>query len=152
MLSSCYNSAFRGMLTLHSHRPVLTESLHIPMLCLSGKSYPTQSSVELSNDAQGQTSTRLSVWPAFHNGVAAGLCLDQRAVIDTAWILYNKVGAWHYWTAVDVTVWWGTGAAEVSTDPEHCYITSSVTETALLAKYNFNTPCSCIQLHFILIL
>lgn len=90
------------MLTLHSHKPVLTESVHIPILCLSGKSYPTQSSVELSNEPQGQTTTRLSVWPAFHNGVAAGLCLDKHAEVDTAWILYNKVLIYLYCTCMSV--------------------------------------------------
>lgn len=78
------------MLTLRSHHPVLTESLHIPVLCLSGRSYPTQTSVELSTDAQA---TKLSVWPAFHNGVAAGLCIDKDVEVDTSWILYNKVTA-----------------------------------------------------------
>lgn len=86
---------FRGMLTLCSHKPVLTESLHIPVLCLSGKSYPTQSSVELSSDSQTQTATKLSVWPAFHNGVAAGLCLDRKAEVDTTWILFNRVSYIH---------------------------------------------------------
>ncbi|XP_067942249.1 anaphase-promoting complex subunit 1-like [Watersipora subatra] len=80
----------RGMLTLHCHKPALTETLHIPILCMSGKSYPTQSSVELSNDAHNQAANRLTVWPSFHNGAAAGLGLDKDAEVDTAWILYNK--------------------------------------------------------------
>jgi len=79
------------MMSLKSHKLVLTESLHIPVLCLSGKSYPTQSSVELSNDTQSHSASRLSIWPAFHNGVAAGLCVDDTAEVDTAWILFNKV-------------------------------------------------------------
>lgn len=82
----------RGMLTLHCHQLLPTELLPIPPLCLSGKAWPVLSSIELPNDSTSPNSAqKLSVWPAFHNGAAAGLSLQNCEHIDSSWILYNKV-------------------------------------------------------------
>lgn len=35
----------------------------------------------------------LTLWPEFHNGVAAGLRLHPHANISRSWILYNKASA-----------------------------------------------------------
>ncbi|GJQ69220.1 putative complex, subunit [Trypoxylus dichotomus] len=78
----------RGMFTLRTASPVITEPLAIPLLCLSGKAPPRGTTVELNHiDVPGA----MSVWPQFHNGVANGLRVTTDAHnIDSTWITFNK--------------------------------------------------------------
>lgn len=78
----------RGMLTLRTSTPAATESMSIPKLCLTGKEKEKGATIELQ---QIELPQNMSLWPLFHNGVAAGLQLtpDSRDV-DSTWIVYNK--------------------------------------------------------------
>lgn len=78
----------RGMFTLRTCTPASTESLAIPKLCLSGKDKLKGATIDLQ---QIEVPQNMSLWPTFHNGVAAGLQLtpDCRDV-DSTWIVYNK--------------------------------------------------------------
>ncbi|XP_017782212.1 PREDICTED: anaphase-promoting complex subunit 1 [Nicrophorus vespilloides] len=78
----------RGMFTLRTATPVITEPLPIPHLCLTGKAPPRGSSVELTHI---DTPANMNLWPLFHNGVANGLRIDPDAMnIDSTWIIFNK--------------------------------------------------------------
>ncbi|XP_031572163.1 anaphase-promoting complex subunit 1-like [Actinia tenebrosa] len=78
----------RGMFTLATSRPVLTETLPIPSLDLSGRLPPRNTTVGLDHV---DTPADMKVWPQFHNGVAAGLRIAPGiSQIDSAWIVYNK--------------------------------------------------------------
>ncbi|KAH9489237.1 Anaphase-promoting complex subunit 1 [Bulinus truncatus] len=77
----------RGILTLHTCQPLLTETLPIPKLCLTGKSPPRNTTVDFTRI---EVPTNMSVWPQFHNGVAAGLRIADSTQVESAWIIYNK--------------------------------------------------------------
>uniref|UniRef100_T1J8K9 Uncharacterized protein n=1 Tax=Strigamia maritima TaxID=126957 RepID=T1J8K9_STRMM len=78
----------RGMFTLHTSRPVVTETLPIPKLCLTGRAPPKNTTVDLSHI---DPPPNMNTWPLFHNGVAAGLRISPYATqIDSTWIVYNK--------------------------------------------------------------
>ncbi|XP_032663807.1 anaphase-promoting complex subunit 1 isoform X2 [Odontomachus brunneus] len=78
----------RGMFTLRTSSPIITEQLPIPRLCLNGKAPPRGTTVEL---AHIDIPPNINLWPLFHNGVAAGLCIHPDAVnIDSTWIVYHK--------------------------------------------------------------
>lgn len=69
-------------------RPVLTETLPIPPLDLTGRAPPRNTTVGLEHV---ETPVDMKVWPQFHNGVAAGLRIAQGiSQIDSTWIVYNK--------------------------------------------------------------
>ncbi|GFO33512.1 anaphase-promoting complex subunit 1, partial [Plakobranchus ocellatus] len=77
----------RGIFTLHTCQPLLTETLPIPKLCLTGRAPPRNTTVDLNRvDAPAN----MSVWPKFHNGVAAGLRIADTTQVDSAWIIYNR--------------------------------------------------------------
>nr|CAH7720171.1 unnamed protein product [Callosobruchus chinensis] len=78
----------RGMFTLRTATPVITEPLPAPLLCLTGKAPPRGTTVELTHiDAP----TNMNLWPLFHNGVANGLRITPDAHnIDNSWIILNK--------------------------------------------------------------
>ncbi|KAG1696502.1 Anaphase-promoting complex subunit 1 [Nymphon striatum] len=77
----------RGMFTLRTSRPIITEPLPIPKLCLTGKAPPRNSTVELSHI---DIPANMNQWPLFHNGVAAGLMITSTySHIDSTWIVYN---------------------------------------------------------------
>lgn len=60
----------RGAFTLGTIKPIISDPLQIPKICLSGKSGPKNQTIELPhNDAQPV----VEWWPQFHNGVATGL-------------------------------------------------------------------------------
>ncbi|XP_017886466.1 anaphase-promoting complex subunit 1 [Ceratina calcarata] len=81
-------SVARGMFTLRTSTPIITEQLPIPRLCLTGKAPPRGTTVEL---AHIDVPSNMNLWPLFHNGVAAGLCIHPDASnIDSTWIVYNK--------------------------------------------------------------
>ena len=80
----------RGLAALQTTTALPTETLDIPKLCLTGKAPPRGAKVELSHI---DVSQNMEHWPAFHNGVAAGLRLSaQRSTqdIDSTWICFNK--------------------------------------------------------------
>ncbi|XP_053998022.1 anaphase-promoting complex subunit 1 [Hylaeus anthracinus] len=78
----------RGMFTLRTSIPIITEQLPIPRLCLTGKAPPRGTTVEL---AHIDVPPNMNLWPLFHNGVAAGLRIHPDASnIDSTWIVYNK--------------------------------------------------------------
>lgn len=78
----------RGMFTMATSRPVLTETIPIPPLDLSGRAPPRNTTVGLEHV---ETPADMKMWPLFHNGVATGLRIAQGiSQIDSTWIVYNK--------------------------------------------------------------
>ncbi|XP_035209328.1 anaphase-promoting complex subunit 1-like isoform X2 [Stegodyphus dumicola] len=78
----------RGMFTLRTYSPVVTEILPIPRLCLTGRAPPRNTTVDLSHI---DVPANMNMWPLFHNGVAAGLSISPNASkIDSTWMVYNK--------------------------------------------------------------
>ncbi|KAJ8981786.1 hypothetical protein NQ317_014802 [Molorchus minor] len=78
----------RGMFTLRTATPVITEPLPAPPLCLTGKVPPRGTTVDLNHI---DTPANMSLWPLFHNGVANGLRITPDAHnIDNTWIIFNK--------------------------------------------------------------
>jgi Anaphase-promoting complex subunit 1 len=86
----------RGMFTLGTLDHVPAENLPIPDLCLSGRVPPTNNIIALDTS---QCPTDMTMWPSFHNGVAAGLRLpaaveDASLKIARSWIIYNKTSSY----------------------------------------------------------
>ncbi|XP_069035969.1 anaphase-promoting complex subunit 1 [Lepisosteus oculatus] len=79
----------RGLFTLFSHHPVLTEPLPIPKLNLTGRGPPRNTTVDL-NSGNIDVPPNMTSWSSFHNGVAAGLKIAPASQVDSAWIAYNK--------------------------------------------------------------
>lgn len=78
----------RGMFTLRTATPVITEPLPAPALCLTGKAPPRGTTVDLNHI---DTPANMNLWPLFHNGVANGLRITPDAHnIDNTWIIFNK--------------------------------------------------------------
>ncbi|XP_036221809.2 anaphase-promoting complex subunit 1 isoform X2 [Bactrocera oleae] len=78
----------RGMFTLRTSIPTPTELMPIPKLCLSGKEPIKGATIEMQ---QIELPPNMSLWPSFHNGVAAGLKISPNARdVDSTWIVYNK--------------------------------------------------------------
>ncbi|XP_004520043.1 anaphase-promoting complex subunit 1 [Ceratitis capitata] len=78
----------RGMFTLRTSIPTPTELMPIPKLCLSGKEPVKGATIEMQ---QIELPANMSLWPSFHNGVAAGLKISPNARdVDSTWIVYNK--------------------------------------------------------------
>ncbi|XP_049852727.1 anaphase-promoting complex subunit 1 isoform X1 [Schistocerca gregaria] len=78
----------RGMFTLRTAAPIITETLSIPRLCLTGRAAPRGTTVDLSHI---DVVPNMNMWPLFHNGVAAGLRIAPNASdIESAWIVFNK--------------------------------------------------------------
>ncbi|KAK5650992.1 hypothetical protein RI129_002021 [Pyrocoelia pectoralis] len=78
----------RGMFTLRTATPVVTEPLPLPKLCLLGRAPPHGITVELAHIDYPQN---MQHWPLFHNGVANGLRIPPDAHnIDSTWIIFNK--------------------------------------------------------------
>ncbi|EEZ99272.2 anaphase-promoting complex subunit 1 [Tribolium castaneum] len=81
-------STGRGMFTLRTSAPVVTEPLQTPPLCLTGKAPPRGTTVELNHI---DTPSNMNLWPLFHNGVANGLRINPDAHnVDNTWIVFNK--------------------------------------------------------------
>lgn len=84
----------RGMLTLGNLKPIPADPLPVPLLCLSGRVPPTNAALALDTTSG---SADLTVWPEFHNAVAAGLRLpfNENASEETlrqitrSWIVFN---------------------------------------------------------------
>ncbi|CAN9499595.1 unnamed protein product [Ophioblennius macclurei] len=79
----------RGLFTLFSYHPVLTEPLPVPKLNLTGRAPPRNTMVDL-NSGNIDVPPNMTSWPSFHNGVAAGLKIALASQVDSAWIAYNK--------------------------------------------------------------
>ncbi|XP_038074683.1 anaphase-promoting complex subunit 1-like isoform X2 [Patiria miniata] len=78
----------RGMFTLCTSHPVVTEMLPIPKLNLSGRAPPRNNTISFLHI---DVPTNMSSWPSFHNGVAAGLKIAPGcSQIDSTWIVYNR--------------------------------------------------------------
>lgn len=93
------------MLTIASLEPLMAEALPIPPLCLSGRVPPANSILQFdASTAHGD----LTLWPDFHNGVAAALRvgpasdsserddsggLVKRSKITRNWIMYNRTAS-----------------------------------------------------------
>jgi len=95
----------RGMLTLSSFHPLLAEPLPLPRLCLAASIPPSLATLHLDTSAY---TPDLTLWPEFHNGVAAGLRLapalgrgreggrggggeaGREGGITRTWIIYNR--------------------------------------------------------------
>ncbi|KAF2353690.1 hypothetical protein FHG87_015551 [Trinorchestia longiramus] len=78
----------RGMFTLSTHTPIITETLPIPPLCLTGKAAPRGTTVDLTNV---EVPPNMNMWPLFHNGVASALKVHPSSEgINTSWILFNR--------------------------------------------------------------
>ena len=75
------------------------KSFPIPKLCLAGRIPPTDAIVQLDTSTNTETNTIVlnTIWPNFHNGVAAGLRLSYKLqddhnitdFITRTWIVYN---------------------------------------------------------------
>ena len=78
----------RGMFTLATIKPVLTDVMPIPHIELSGRVPPQNTVVELDVSVIAE---RFLDWPSFHNGVAAGLRVSPiQTKITRTWIVYNR--------------------------------------------------------------
>ena len=98
----------RGALTLGSLTPLMAEALPCPPLSLAGRIPPNNSPLLLST---GTAPPDLSLWPEFHNGVAAGLRVSSpqenspstsssssytprstggASTVSRNWIVYNR--------------------------------------------------------------
>ena len=84
----------RGMLTIGNLKPIPADPLPVPLLCLSGRVPPTNTSVALDT---ASCPADMTVWPEFHNAVAAGLRLpynehtseETLRQITRSWIVFN---------------------------------------------------------------
>lgn len=92
----------RGMLTMSSLEPLIAEALPIPALALSGRVAPTKLIMDLETTLAPPD---LTLWPEFHNGVAAALRVGPitrddgksssagSAKVTRNWILYNRTAS-----------------------------------------------------------
>jgi len=78
----------RGMFTLNTVRPIITQAIRIPELNVQGRAgngaVITLEDTELPADSL--------TWPRFHNGVAAGLRIapPSDTKLSTTWITYHR--------------------------------------------------------------
>ncbi|XP_022651610.1 anaphase-promoting complex subunit 1-like [Varroa destructor] len=78
----------RGMLTLDSIHPIISEPIAIPHCDLTGRVPPKNTVIEMKNI---ETPPNMTQWPLFHNGVAAGLRVARNAKnVTSAWIALNE--------------------------------------------------------------
>lgn len=85
-----------------SLEPLMAEVLPIPPLSLSGRVPPTNSVVSLDTSS---AHSDLTLWPEFHNGVAAALRVgpvtdtctgnasQPRSRVTRNWIMYNRTAS-----------------------------------------------------------
>jgi anaphase-promoting complex subunit 1 len=76
------------MLTLNSLNPILAEPIPIPPLVLLGRCPPTNATINPDT-----ISAETTLWPEYHNGVAAGLRIRKTGIVSRNWILYNRIHA-----------------------------------------------------------
>eukprot|EP00038_Savillea_parva_P003749 m.129705 g.129705 ORF g.129705 m.129705 type:complete len:728 (-) comp11271_c0_seq1:3845-6028(-) len=78
----------RGMFTLNTVRPIITQAIRIPELNLEGRA-DSGAAVTLEDT---DLSPESLAWPRFHNGVAAGLRIvpPSDTQLSTTWITYHR--------------------------------------------------------------
>ena len=83
-------SVGRGMLTLMSLRPIITQSIPVPTLNLTGHSKACSTNVV---NLKEPLADALKTWPQFHNGVATALQLKPhvRSKDPTAWLASHRL-------------------------------------------------------------
>ena len=88
----------RGAFTYGTLKPLPTEPLEIPTLNLSGLlPHQNNATISLEFPNTGPIAEEITMWPEFHNGVAAGLRLaSSQASLTRTWIVYNKPAAPSY--------------------------------------------------------
>ena len=88
----------RGAFTYGTLKPLPTEHLEIPTLNLSGLlPHQNNATISLEFPNTGPMAEEITMWPEFHNGVAAGLRLaSSQASLTRTWIVYNKPAAPSY--------------------------------------------------------
>ena len=83
----------RGMFNYGVFDMLHTEKIFLPILNLSGKALSTNATVTTDNTDKP---LQLTLWPEFHNGVAAGLTLNPFSNdVDTSWIQFNQPIPYH---------------------------------------------------------
>jgi len=85
-------SVGRGMATLGTVRPLLTDTVEIPPLVLAGTIPPNNAVMNLDLNSLHLHDDMLH-WPQFHNGAAAGLRLSAGKSVTPltrTWIAYNR--------------------------------------------------------------
>lgn len=78
------------MLTMNSISPLLAEQIPIPPIILSGRCPPTNASISLDLST---ITPEMTLWPEYHNAVAAGLRIKRTGNITRNWILYNRINS-----------------------------------------------------------
>uniref|UniRef100_A0A182QAH1 Uncharacterized protein n=1 Tax=Anopheles farauti TaxID=69004 RepID=A0A182QAH1_9DIPT len=77
----------RGMFTAASYLPAQTQIVPIPRLCLTGRD-TRGVTIEIQ---QIEVPPNMTLWPAFHNGVAAGLRVcPGMPHLSSSWITHNR--------------------------------------------------------------
>ena len=111
LLSLCRRSlgcaVGRGMLTMGSLEPLMAEVLPIPPFMLAGRVPPQNTTIQLETS---NAPPELTLWPEFHNGVAAGLRVGPKFSaknkksgrsssshvgknVTRNWIIYNRTAS-----------------------------------------------------------
>lgn len=112
LLSLCRRSlgcaVGRGMLTMGSLEPLMAEVLPIPPFMLAGRVPPQNTTIQLETS---NAPPELTLWPDFHNGVAAGLRVGPKIRnsskskmsssnsthvgknVTRNWIIYNRTAS-----------------------------------------------------------
>ena len=78
------------MLTMNSISPLLAEQIPIPPMILTGRCPPTNASITLDMTT---ITPEMTLWPEYHNAVAAGLRIKRTGNITRNWILYNRINS-----------------------------------------------------------
>lgn len=81
----------RGAFTAFTYRPSLTEPIEVPQLNLHGR-VPDQNNANVNLDWQhAGVDSNFSLWPCFHNGVAAGLRIAHvREHLERTSVVFNR--------------------------------------------------------------
>lgn len=81
----------RGAATIGQYTMATEDTMPIPSICLKGRVPPTNAVLALDTS---ETPADLTVWPEFHNGVAAGLrlpsCSESTNRVSRSWIVFNR--------------------------------------------------------------
>ena len=83
----------RGMYNYGSFDLIHTEKICLPILNITGKAFSSNVTVTTDNT---EKPLQLTLWPEFHNGVAAGLTVNPYCKdVDTSWIQFNQPIQYH---------------------------------------------------------
>lgn len=80
----------RGMFTLSTMHPIITQKVPVPPLDVSGRAVGSGASIVMDTSLPSDYLT----WPQFSNGVAAALRIGPAGTtkLSTTWIAYHKCG------------------------------------------------------------